>query len=102
MVLTAAPAIINIQLVINPKNAPWVYLGYLAKPPAAGIIAPSSAYTNAMRITANPLINQENIDAGPAYLALIYMPNSQPEPIIALVEANVNCNKFKDFFIGLI
>src|SRR6202012_4019019 len=70
-----------------PATAPNAKWGNRAVPPATGYIAPSSAGIRPRTTTATPPMTQAMIAAGPAACAAYNAPNSQPEPMMELSDA---------------
>ncbi len=72
-----------------PATLPYAKCGKRAVPPATGYIAPSSAWTRARMMTATPAMTQPSSAAVPAAAAASQAPNSQPEPMMEVSEAQV-------------
>src|ERR1700690_4463204 len=72
-----------------PATLPNARCGNLAVPPATGYIPPSSAWTRARTKTAAPAITQQIRAAAPTAWAAKNAPNSQPEPMIEVSDAQV-------------
>src|SRR5215467_13377190 len=72
-----------------PAMLPKEKCGKRAVPPETGYIPPSSAWMRARMMTAMPPITQARIADVPAEYAPFHEPNSQPEPIRDVTEAQV-------------
>src|SRR4249919_258640 len=72
-----------------PATLPNAKCGNLAVPPETGYIAPSSAWQRASRMTTTPAMAQARTAAPPTACAAKSAPNSQPEPIIDVSDAQV-------------
>src|SRR5216683_8076634 len=72
-----------------PATLPNAKCGNLAVPPDTGYIPPSSACTSARMMTATPPMTQPSRAAVPAACAANSEPNSQPEPMIEVSDAQV-------------
>ena len=72
-----------------PATLPNAKCGNRAVPPATGYIAPSSECTSARMMTMTPAITQPSRAAVPAACAAKSAPNSQPEPMIEVSDAQV-------------
>ena len=72
-----------------PATLPNAKCGNLAVPPETGYIPPSSACTRARMMTAIPAMTQQIMAADPTACAAKYEPNSQPEPMIEVSDAQV-------------
>src|SRR5579862_4123260 len=70
-----------------PAKEPNAKCGNRAVPPDTGYIAPISAWIRPRMTTATPPMTQAMIAAGPAACAAYSAPNSQPEPMIELSDA---------------
>src|SRR6266851_6551366 len=72
-----------------PATLPNAKCGNLAVPPETGYIPPSSACTRARMMTATPPMTQPSKAAVPAACEAKSAPNSQPEPMIEVSDAQV-------------
>src|SRR5215469_13815232 len=72
-----------------PATLPNAKCGNLAVPPETGYIPPSSACTSARMMTAIPARIQQIKAADPTATAAKYEPNSQPEPMMDVSDAQV-------------
>ena len=72
-----------------PAMLPNAKCGNLAVPPETGYIPPSSACTRARMTTMTPAMTQPSKAAVPAACAANNEPNSQPEPMIEVSDAQV-------------
>ena len=72
-----------------PATLPNAKCGNLAVPPETGYIAPSSAWQSARMITMTPAMAQARTEAPPTACAANSAPNSQPEPMIEVSDAQV-------------
>ena len=72
-----------------PAMLPNAKCGNLAVPPETGYIAPSSAWTRARMMTTTPAMIQPRTAAPPTACAANSAPNSQPEPMIEVSDAQV-------------
>ena len=72
-----------------PATLPNAKCGNLAVPPETGNIAPSSAWQSARMITTTPAMSQAMTAAPPTACAANNAPNSQPEPMIDVSDAQV-------------
>src|SRR5580693_9585914 len=72
-----------------PAPPPNARCGNLAVPPEMGYIPPSSACTSARMMTTTPPITQPSKAEVPAAVAAPKAPNSHPEPMIEVSEAQV-------------
>ncbi len=72
-----------------PATLPNAKCGNRAVPPATGYMAPSSAWTSARIRTATPPMIHPSKAAVPAAAAASHAPNSQPEPMIEVSDAQV-------------
>ena len=72
-----------------PATLPYARCGNLAVPPDTGYIPPSSACTRARKITATPPMTQPSRAIGPAACEAYSAPNSQPEPMMEVSDAQV-------------
>ncbi len=70
-----------------PATLPYAKCGNRAVPPDTGYIPPSSACTRARMMTAMPATTQQIRAAEPTAAAAKYEPNSQPEPMIDVSDA---------------
>src|ERR1700761_1308669 len=70
-----------------PATVPNAKCGNRAVPPVTGYMAPSSAWTRPRTTTATPPMTQEMIAAGSTACAAYSAPNSQPEPMMELSDA---------------
>src|SRR5436190_24061510 len=72
-----------------PATLPNAKCGNLAVPPETGYIAPSSAWQRASTMTTTPAMAQAKTAAPPTACAAKSEPNSQPEPMIEVSDAQV-------------
>ena len=72
-----------------PATLPNAKCGNLAVPPETGYIAPSSAWHSARTMTMTPAMTQSRTAAPPTACAANSAPNSQPEPMIDVSDAQV-------------
>src|SRR5215467_2726446 len=72
-----------------PATLPNAKCGNLAVPPETGYIAPSSAWASARMITTTPAMSQAMMAAPPTACEAYSAPNSQPEPMIDVSDAQV-------------
>src|SRR5713101_3591866 len=72
-----------------PATLPNAKCGNLAVPPETGYIAPSSAWQRARTMTMIPAMIQASTAAPPTACAAKSAPNSQPEPMIDVSDAQV-------------
>src|SRR5215471_5055738 len=72
-----------------PATLPNAKCGNLAVPPETAYIAPSSAWHKASRTTTTPAMAQARTAAPPTACAAKSAPNSQPEPMIDVSDAQV-------------
>src|SRR5213082_1001242 len=72
-----------------PATLPNAKCGNLAVPPETGYIAPSSAWQSARTMTTTPAMSQARTAAPPTACAANSAPNSQPEPMIDVSDAQV-------------
>ena len=72
-----------------PAMLPNAKCGNRAVPPDTGYMPPSSACTSARMMTMTPAITQPSRAAVPAACAARNAPNSQPEPMIEVSDAQV-------------
>src|SRR5690242_10869307 len=72
-----------------PATLPNAKCGNLAVPPETGYIAPSSAWASARMMTTTPAMSQARMAAPPTACAAKSAPNSQPEPMIDVSDAQV-------------
>ena len=72
-----------------PATLPNAKCGNLAVPPDTGYIPPSSAWTSARMMTMMPAMTQPIRAAVPAAWAANSAPNSQPDPMIEVSDAQV-------------
>ena len=72
-----------------PATLPNAKCGNLAVPPETGYIAPSSAWQSARTITMTPAMTQARTAAPPTACAANSAPNSHPEPMIEVSDAQV-------------
>src|SRR6266516_1152751 len=72
-----------------PAMLPNAKCGNLAVPPETGYIAPSSAWQRARRMITTPAMAQAKTAAPPTACAAKSAPNSQPEPMIDVSDAQV-------------
>jgi hypothetical protein len=73
----------------TPATLPNAKCGNLAVPPETGYIAPSSAWHRARMMITTPAMSQAMTAAPPTACAANSAPNSQPEPIIDVSDAQV-------------
>src|SRR5580700_1020811 len=72
-----------------PATLPNAKCGNLAVPPETGYIAPSSAWHRARTMTTTPAMTQATTEAPPTACDAYRAPNSQPEPMIEVSDAQV-------------
>ena len=72
-----------------PAPLPNAKCGNLAVPPDTGYIPPSSACTRARMMMMTPAISHPRTAIAPASAAAPSAPNSQPEPMIEVSDAQV-------------
>ena len=72
-----------------PATLPNAKCGNLAVPPETGYIAPSSAWQSARMMTMTPAMAQARTAAPPTACAANSAPNSHPEPMIEVSDAQV-------------
>src|SRR5215475_4482479 len=73
----------------TPATLPNAKCGNLAVPPETGYIAPSSACASARMMTTTPAMSQAMMEAPPTACEANSAPNSQPEPMIDVSDAQV-------------
>src|SRR6266700_7948152 len=72
-----------------PATLPKAKCGNRAVPPATGYMPPSSAWTRARTMIAAPPMTQARRAEVPAEYAPFHEPNSQPEPMSEVIDAQV-------------
>src|SRR5216683_3239154 len=89
-----------------PATLPNAKCGNLAVPPETGYIAPSSAWQSARMMTTTPAMAQARTAAPPTNCAANSAPNSQPEPMIDVSDAQVApispSSRFKPISVGVV
>src|SRR6185437_17127133 len=70
-----------------PATLPNAKCGNLAVPPDTGYMPPSSAWTRARMMMQAPAITQASRAAVPVEYAPFHEPNSQPDPMIEVTDA---------------
>src|SRR2546423_3590154 len=81
------------QPAVKPARVPKAKYGNRAVPPATGYAAPSSAWISASTASMMAASTQDSSDAGPATVAALSAPSSQPEPMIEPSETNIRPQK---------